>query len=164
VCGTLAAAALGAVVSRQASRRQLVAQERRDLDRALGDYLTATMNAVATLSRMPDVDPDQWFNRCSNLFSRGKAALFGPTVDFVQAEKQLRRVFGPRPFASAEHHADADVRLRLLRVGRDFEVVMDKVSDYLIDLATRRTDDVLDRWPALHRELTEAAQKVRARS
>jgi len=159
----LAAASLGAWVATRASRRQLVAQERRDLDRALGDYLTATMKAVATLSRMPDVDPDQWFHRFSNLFSRSKTALFGPTLDFVQSEKGLRRVFGPRPFAPAEQHADADVRLRLLNVGPAFEAVMDKVSDYLIDLASRRTDDILDRWPALHRELTEAAQKVRAR-
>lgn len=163
VSGTLAAAALGAWVVTHSSRRQLAAQQRHDLDRALGDYLSASVKAVAMMSRLPDVDPTHWFHRLSNRIARGKAAVFGPTLDFVQTETQLHRVLGPRPFAVAEAHADADVRLRLFDVGPEFERVMDKVADYLIELARRRTDDTLEAWPALHRELRQAANDLRAR-
>jgi len=162
VGGTLAGGGLGAWAALRAGGLQAAAQVRRDLDRALSDYLGATVKAVAAISRVPDVDPQHWFHRFSNVVERGKTAALGPTVGWTQTEAGVRRVFGDRPFAPAEAYVDAAVRLRVLDPGAGFEAVMESVSDYLIELGQRRTQEVLDQWPDVHRELTAAIQQVRA--
>lgn len=163
VGGTLAGGGVGAWAALRAGGLQVAAQRRRDLDRVLGDYLGATVKAVAAMSRMPDVDPEHPLHRFSSAVERGKTALLGPTVGWTQTEARIRRVFGDQPFAPAETYMDAAVRLRVLDPGVDFDAVIEKVSDYLIELGQRRTPEVINRWPEVHRELTAAIQEVRRR-
>lgn len=119
--------------------------------------------SVAVMSRMPDVGPEHPFHRFSSAVERGKAALLGPTVGWTQTEARIRRVFGDQPFALGEAYVDAAVRLRVLDPGADFEAMIEKASDYLIELEERRTPEVIARWPEVHKELTAAIQEVRRR-
>lgn len=163
VGGALAAGGIGAWAAIHVGRQRLAAQARHDFDDALSAYLGATVKAVAALSRIPDVDPKHWFHRFSSAWERTKTSALGPTVGWTQTEVGVRRVFGDRAFAPAEAYVDAAVRLRVLGPGRDLEAVMERVSEYLIELGQRRTLEILEKWPALHRDLTGAIEVTRAR-
>jgi len=51
----------------------------------------------------------------------------------------------------------------LLGSQQEMEAAIDKVSNYLIALGEQRTDEILEQWPQLHKELNTAIHAARRR-
>jgi hypothetical protein len=66
---TLGAAGLGARLGARFSTRAALdeceSRRRRDLEAALASHYSATVKAVAAVSRLPNVDPKHWFHQFS---------------------------------------------------------------------------------------------------
>jgi hypothetical protein len=162
VGGALIAAVIGARATLAAGDRERDAEHRRELDAAKAEFYAAATLMVALLRRMPNVDPSHPFHRASAAVERAKEWVVGPTVGWVQTEKQLRQVLGSRPFTDGERYVEAAARLRVLTSDPTIHAAIDRVSEYIIELsesgnadeATR--DQVLALWPDVHTELTAA--------
>jgi hypothetical protein len=162
IAGALLSGLLVAWATLRASRYARLDQRRRDLEIAMGEFFAATTKAVALLSGMPRLNERHPVVAWSKVSAKVKDTI-APGWAWVDTQRRLRKLMGNQPFLPAERVVEAAARLKVLDPGPELATAVDACLDYLTQIGPNRTQSALDRWPSIHKQLTDAMAIERTR-
>jgi hypothetical protein len=160
VGGSLLTAIIVSRATLAASRGERLEQRARDLDAALGEYLSALSQTVGEMHDMPHLDPKHPLVRYGVITTRIGNILV-PGGGWVRTRRRMRTVFGDAPFRNAARLVDAASRLRVLDPSPGLANAIDEGLDYVIGLGADRSDGERARWPAIRKRTLDAISEAR---